>query len=996
MPRHSRLVLLLALTAVHALLAEQPAFRIFSTQDGLVRNWVTKIHRDSKGYLWFCTVEGISLYDGYRFTNFGTRDGLPSRLVTDMIETRQGDYWFATQAGLAHFHPNHGKNPAFDAIRVGDTRESNVVNAIYEGRDGIIWCGTAAGIYRFRPQDGESAPHLAPPDGAGRREVNALAEDSRGNLWLATYLGLFRRRPTGEIELVHTPLGAEWTDTILLDKQDRLWAGGFGFAGLDTKTEPPRLLPPESIPARPPGRIVALYSGDRGEIWAGSDAGLVRFRPDASPPDFMAYTPSDAFPIQQIRSIEQDIRHNLWMGVGNRGVLRIPAGSFDLFTRADGLESNEVHGFMESPRGVFYAVTGEWTLNELRGGRFFPIPIRVPRPGITWAGGQVILQDREDAWWAASGDGVLRYAAAMDPRGLKEKAPTQIYSVRDGLPNATILRLFQDSRGDIWAGTADGLGHWSRASGRWQGFRAADLIPGSTGAAAVHSIAEDCSGNVWAGMYPSGLVRFRGTGHELVTREVPRGAINSLLSDKQGRFWIGSSQGGVGRIDNPSASAPHIQRYGLEQGLSSEHTFSLAEDNAGRIYVAGGRGVDRLDPNTTILHHFTVSSGLPPGESQFVFRDREGNIWFASIYGLARYRPGPDQTTDTPAPLLRALRVGGEPYPISELGEPAVTGMNLSPGHDSLEVEFGALHFDTGERLRYQYRLEGAGTDWSKPSDAQTVHYASLSPGRYTFAVRSITESGHISTRQATLTFQVLPVFWRTSWFLGLVVLAIVSGAVSFHRYRLNHLLAMERVRTRLATDLHDDLGAGLAEIAILSEVAKRQERPRTMELLDGIAGQARSLRESMTDIIWTVDPRSDSLADLVLRLRQIAFSMLETDERSVEFLAPADEQLQLELAPAVRRHVLLFFKEVVTNVARHAEATAVRAEIEVARGRFRMSIRDNGRGFDRQQTRAGHGLKSLQYRAAELRGNLRVESVPGGGTEIELRLLLSGRRAVG
>jgi two-component system sensor histidine kinase UhpB len=196
-------------------------------------------------------------------------------------------------------------------------------------------------------------------------------------------------------------------------------------------------------------------------------------------------------------------------------------------------------------------------------------------------------------------------------------------------------------------------------------------------------------------------------------------------------------------------------------------------------------------------------------------------------------------------------------------------------------------------------------------------------------------------------------------------------------------------VRTRLAADLHDDLGAGLAEIAILSEVAKLQERPRTMELVDSIADHARSLRESMTDIVWTVDPREDRLADLVLRLRQTAFTMLESEERNVGFLAPCDEQLEIELAPAVRRHVLLFFKEVVTNVARHSGATAVHVEIEAAKGRFRMSIRDNGRGFDAQQSRSGRGLKSLQYRAGELRGGLKVQSVPGVGTEIELSLLL-------
>jgi hypothetical protein len=260
----------------------------------------------------------------------------------------------------------------------------------------------------------------------------------------------------------------------------------------------------------------------------------------------------------------------------------------------------------------------------------------------------------------------------------------------------------------------------------------------------------------------------------------------------------------------------------------------------------------------------------------------------------------------------------------------------------------------------------GAETDWSKPSDAQTVRDASLSPGRYRFAVRSITESGQISTGQATLTFQVLPVFWRRSWFLGLVMLAMVIAGVSLHRYRVNHLLAVERVRTRMATNLHDDVGAGLAEIAILSEVAKRQEPAGTLHLFDNIAGRARSLREAMSDIVWTVDPREDCLSDLVLRFRQIAFTLLETEERCVKFLAPSDDKLAKELAPDLRRHLLLFFKEAVTNVARHADATAVGIEISAAGGCFCMSIRDNSRGFDSLQPCSGRGLKSLQYRAGD------------------------------
>jgi ligand-binding sensor domain-containing protein/signal transduction histidine kinase len=988
MGRHLRLILLFALTAVHSLRAQQPSFRIFSTQDGLVRNWVTKIHRDSKGYLWFCTVEGISLFDGDRFTNFSTRDGLPSRLVTDMIETRLGDYLFATNAGLARFHKNHENAPIFDVIRAGDSNESNDVQALVEGHDGTIWCGTAKGLYSFRPQDGKRGPRAVPLDRSGPGEILALAEDSRQNLWVATPQALLRRRPNGEIDSLPIPGLVARIHSMLADGHDRLWVGGFGLAGVDTNSEPPRILPPEKIP-KTTGLITALYQGDGGEIWIGKSTGLVRFRPDTSPPDVRVYAHSDAFPVEQIRSIGQDVRHNLWVAVGSRGVVRIAAGSFELFTKADGLESVEVLGMVEGLRGTLYAVTGEWTLNELRGSRFVPMPLRVPMPGHTWAIGRTVVQDRAGAWWAANGGGVLRYAAAMDARDLKGKLPERVYTVRDGLPNSTVLRLFPDSRGDIWAGTADGLGHWTRATGRWQGFRTSELVPGSTITNAVHSFAEDSSGNVWAGMYPSGLIRFHGTGRELFTHDVPRGAINSLLSDSQGRLWIGSSQGGVGRMDHPAAAEPQIQHYGLEQGLSSEHVFSLVEDNGGRIYVAGGHGVDRLDPKTAGLHHFTSSSGLPPGDTQFLFRDRDGNIWFASFDGLARYRPEPDLILDTPDPLLRALRVGGVPYPISETGERVVTGIDLAPEHNSLEVEFRAIHFDIGEGLRYQYRLEGADPDWSKSSDAETVRYANLAPGTYRLAVRSITESGQIGAGQATLAFQVLPVFWRRGWFLGMVMLALVSVAVSLHRYRLNHLLALERVRTRLATDLHDDLGAGLAEIAILSEVAKRQEGPRTGELLDGIAARARSLRGAMTDIVWTVDPREDCLADLVLRLRQTVFSVLESEGRSVEFLAPRAEDLQIELAPAVRRHILLFFKEAVTNVARHAEASDVRVEIETAKGRFRMSIRDNGSGFHPQRPRTGRGLKSLQSRAAELRGSFRLQSAPGEGTTIELTLSL-------
>jgi streptogramin lyase len=333
---------------------------------------------------------------------------------------------------------------------------------------------------------------------------------------------------------------------------------------------------------------------------------------------------------------------------------------------------------------------------------------------VTWAVGQPVVQDRDGGWWAASGDGVLRYAAAADASQLKGRAPQQIYSVQDGLPNSIVLRVFQDSRGNNWAGTADGVACWNRLNRRWRGFRGAELVPGS-GSAAVHAFAEDRSGAVWVGLSPRGLVRFRGSEFEQVPGEAPRGSVNSLLADDEGRVWVGSSQGGLERIDNPSRVPLQIERYGLEQGLSSEHVFGVAEDARGRIYVAGGRGVDRLDLQTGLIRHFTSSSGLPSGDTQFLLRDRQGSVWFGSFYGLSRYWPEPDADAETPSPLLRALRVGDRPYPLSELGEAMVSGVELPPGRSSLEVEFGALHFDVREGMRYQYRLEAQRTTGASP-----------------------------------------------------------------------------------------------------------------------------------------------------------------------------------------------------------------------------------------------------------------------------------------
>jgi signal transduction histidine kinase len=310
----------------------------------------------------------------------------------------------------------------------------------------------------------------------------------------------------------------------------------------------------------------------------------------------------------------------------------------------------------------------------------------------------------------------------------------------------------------------------------------------------------------------------------------------------------------------------------------------------------------------------------------------------------------------------------------------------LPASKDNLLIEFVAPCFRDERDLAYQYRLDGVDENWSPPSPMRSVNYAHLAPGSYRFAVRAVLPAGGVSATPATFAFRIARPAWQQPWFVALLALAAAGIAYALHRSRVQRILALEGIRTQIATDIHDDMGSGLSQIAILAEVAKREPDARARGHMEEVARLARTLRDSMSDIVWAVDPRRDRFGDLVQRMRQAAFNLLEAEGLRVEFRAPSDDALEgLDLAPDRRRHLLLVLKESLSNVARHAHASEVAIEIRVDRGFLHLSIRDDGRGFDPVATTSGHGLSSLRQRAAKLGGTIQIDSRPGGGTRIDL-----------
>ena len=609
-----------------------------------------------------------------------------------------------------------------------------------------------------------------------------------------------------------------------------------------------------------------------------------------------------------------------------------------------------------------------------------------------------MLEDHTGEWWIATTKGLLRYPKLSSFELLAHTPPKNVYTTRDGLASDVVLRVFEDSHGDIWIATVNGRnGHglscWERSTESFHHYTEANGLPSLNSFYPI-SFAEDRSGAIWIGFsIGGGLVRYRdGKFTSFDSSDgLPNGGIFNLFVDSTDRLWVPTTRGGVCRIDHPETERPSLVTYTTANGLLSNDVKAIAEDRWQRIYLATGRGIDRLDVMTGQFRHYTANEGAPLGNANAALQDRDGALWFSYATGLIRLLPEPDLP---PAPvLITGLRIAGSMRRVSALGEKQIVLSDLSANQNEIQIEFVGLSFAAGESLRYQLKLGDA--DWSEPTAQRVVNFANLAPRSYRFMVRAVSSSGVVSSEPAVVTFTILSPFYLRWWFLSLVMLMVGVLVYSIYRYRVARLLEVANMRTRIATDLHDDIGANLTRISILSEVANQQlgngqGEPRNP--LTSIAEIARESVASMSDIVRAINPERDNLRDLTRKMRQHADEIFTLRDIDLEFNAPALEQ-SLKLGMNVRRDLLLVFKEAVSNAARHSNCSRVTIDFAADGDKLLLRIEDNGAGFDQQAESGGHGLISMRRRVEKLSGVFDISATNGAGTTISVIIPLSKTR---
>jgi len=998
--------------------AERLPVRTYTTADGLSNAHVLDGTRDRRGFLWFATGDGLSRFDGDRFETFGIIDGLPDPACNDVLETRDGALWVATGRGIARLDPDAaGVRPRFTPVSLG-ADEPDVLT-LFEDSAGRLWIGSVAGLRSIDPASGEvDAISLRP---GTQPYVYAVAEDRDHTLWVGTSAGLMRRLPDGTLDQVRGhPAGipADRIYTLHLDREGRLWVGGAYYGIIAMVPPAPR------APLVPEGDSLWEAAGRSGRGVAAD--GTVRLPKTAG--EIIRYTADDGLPVGDVsRQIFEDSRGVLWFGVrqmirlaggrletlgpaqglpaddlapciedgagnlwfcGNTvGVVRLSPRGLVSFGDRDGLDSLHVFAMTEDPAGAFYVVTwreGE-VLNRLDGEHFVTVRPRTP-PGRkgwgAWGWNQIDFVDRDGRWWHTTSEGLARYPRVARFEDLADTVPT-FFAPEDGLPGRDVFRLFEDSRGDVWIATlsAAGVARWDRATDR--------LVPiADLPAVGANAFAEDATGALWIGYDDGRLARLPDrTTAALRIFDAADGlsgrSIQAMVFDHLGRLWI-ATIAGVVRIDHPSADHPTTVRYTIATGLQTDQTNAIVEDDRGRIYIGSVRGLDRIDPATGEIGHLTLADGLPNDYVNTAYRDRRGQLWVGTHGGLARILPDDEPASAPPPAYLVSVVAGGVPRALSMGGARSAPALTLGHDEGSVDIEFTSPSFAVGTPVLFQTRLDGADRDWSVPSRTRAVHYAHLAPGRYRFWVRATFEGGAAS-EPASVAFEVEAPVWRRPWFLALVAATLVLIGWTIYRQRVARLIAVERVRTRIATDLHDDLGSSLSRISILAEVAARRASRGDDDGIDDVARSARELVDVAADIVWSTDPQRDDLGSLLVRLRTFAGDLLEAREIVWHLEAPADPR-RIKLGPDHRRHLYLVLKEAINNAARHSGARRVTIEVRLDDGDVWASVTDDGRGIDATRP-PGNGLANMRERARQAGGSVTIDAASGGGTAVTLRI---------
>lgn len=677
-----------------------------------------------------------------------------------------------------------------------------------------------------------------------------------------------------------------------------------------------------------------------------------------------------------------------------------PALSFRSWQREQGLPLGMIRTMAQSREGYLWlGIDG--SLVRFDGVRFVTFGEREKLN--CGAISQILYDHRGQLWIGSLSNGLVQF----------QDGKFTALTTHDGLPTNAITALVEGSPGELWIGTTAGL--ILRRDGKIAPLETPNNFQGKS----IAALFKDRKGTIWLAAKDLGVFQFQAGRFTLVTNTSLGRLledVHCLLVDTRDRLWVGAGDEFVLCRDGDQWSRHRIPRH-----LEKPFIHALAETPDGTVW-AGSVSEGLFAFKDSKIKAVNAGTGLLDNFVESLLVDREGNLWAGVSAGLnqirSKHQPpssGSAETDNTeamcenrgraaPTVILEEVLMDGEPVVFDTIKNFSRSTLHLPPGRHRLEFRYTGLSFAAPERIRFRYRVNGLDSDWLDAANRRAAFYSYVPPGAFKFEVSARNADGVWSATGAELAFSVQPHLWQTWWFIASATLAVflgVGGTVRFVEKRkvqrrlehLEHERALERERARIAQDLHDDLGASLSRISLLSDMARAERNGAATpgQHVDKISQLAGQTLRALDEIVWAVRPGSDTLQSVVEYIAHFANELFKGHK--IRCLLDLPDQLPVcTLPPELRHNIFLIAKESLTNAFKHSAASEVLVQIKVASSSLEMLIKDDGCGFETtgSSQRDGNGLENIRQRAEVIGAELQLESKPGAGTSIHLHVDLS------
>ena len=1008
------IVLLKSIYGLSGQKTNQPSsisFDELGVKQGLSQGMINCIFQDKEGYIWIATKNGLNRYNSYSITTFrhdpNDPFSLPDNYCNSVAEDGKGNLWIGTNTkGLFVFNK---KTEKFYNISLINIEQNNLFIKKLEQVNGKLYVETSKNVLMLSTdnltfqEDHKDALGIKIDFDFSKYHLSKKYESisqiapypiwsviTSNSLWLSTQDSVYKFQPSGDVPkwnyeaFAPKSFGIMNNKTIINffsipdDSSQMILAYNNRISHLNTKTN--KIIYTVSLPDKYEGQTIKYFKLNNGNIYCIIKSKVYIYNPVNRTLEVETVDHPSIFNCS-IKSLFIDIHGIQWFGSTGCGIIkhdpqkkRFRIYSIyikDLIHLLTPYKIKPISPQLYLPPSLNRISLGKdnkyWILKTtdesncesfLNSFNIKTGKIEAYEKFLSHNIGYTIYNDDADRLWYCYQNKAKTNCIGRINK--EDGTMAAVYEIPASISSNEqyVSQLFMDSQSILWLATINGLYSFDEKNLKWNHWKNIPNDKKSISANGVLSICPD----------PKSPEKY---------------------------LWLGIEGAGFNRFEK---STGNCINYNETDGLPNNVAYCIQSDSLNNLWISTNRGLSCFDPLTKTFRNFTDEDGLPGNEFNRYssMKLQNGELLFGGINGNVIFDPETILKKQSSAPIFfTSLSISNKPIKwhkdSKNLNTPIEYAKNiiLQPGENIFSVSFAILEYRSNQKKLYKYKLEGFDKDWSSPSSKNEVYYTNLNPGHYILFVMGASTDGVWNEKLISLNVIVKPYWYQTYLFKIFIIAIILTLLYTFYQYRLRQRLQLEKLRNRIARDLHDEIGSTLSSISIYAAAAKKVTigNEKAENILSKINDGTSEMMEAMNDIVWAVNSGSDHFYDLVNRIRSYAVQVTEAKKIGITITENKDIP-DIQLGMEQRKNIYLICKEAISNAVKYSACGQLDVIISVTNNKLTIWIKDNGIGFESNQlgySSGGNGLKNMRFRAEEIGSYLEINSVIDVGTKIIL-----------